>query len=64
MNRVGVYVKFEVVRRWKGRVTRLVILFVIPAELLIDGVILVKSRWDETRWLLSYRMIDLSFEKI
>ena len=61
---MGVCVKFEVIRRWKSRATRLVILFVIPAELLIDGVILVKSRRDETRWLLSYRMIDLSFEKV
>ena len=56
-------VKFEVIRRLKGRATRLVILFVIPGELLIDGVILVKSRQDETRRLLSYRIFDLSFEK-
>ena len=61
---MGVCVEFEVVRRWKSHATRLVILFVIPAELHLDGIILVKSRRDETRRLLSYRMIDLSFEKI
>ena len=55
--------EFEVVRRWKNRATRLVILFVFPTKMHLDGVILVKSWKDETRRLLSYQDINLSFKR-
>ena len=54
---------FDVVRRWKSRATRLVILYIFPAGIYIDGVILTKSRKDEVRRLLSYRDIDITIAR-
>ena len=58
VNRVCVF-NFDVIRRWKSSATRLVVLYISPAKIYIDGVILTKSRKDEVRRLLPYRDIDI-----